>query len=425
MADILDILKTLDATRGDDIEHWFAEKRREAAPFIYSSVDLRHSRYKIAPVDTNLFPAGFNNLSPAARERASRFIARFLEDKHPSVKRIVIVPENHTRNLPYLDNVATLMGLFEALGLEVQLGGLAAEAGSPVQLESPSGRALTQYHMRRDGGTLSLENGFVPDLIIVNNDMTAGSPPMLQLLTQPVLPPVGMGWYRRRKSVHFAAYKNLIDDFAQRFSLDPWLLAAEFHQCGVVDFKERTGLDCVASGIDKVLSRVREKYKQYGIKDEPYAFVKADSGTYGMGIMTVRSADDILELNKKERNKMQVIKEGTPVHEVIIQEGVPTADRVGDKPAEPMVYMIDGVPVGGMYRVNAQRDAYGNLNAQGMEFTGMCDETEDLCNKFKSVENCHFRSFGIIAAIAALAAAREDYDRKPDLRPGLSMEACC
>jgi glutamate--cysteine ligase len=181
-----------------------------------------------------------------------------------------------------------------------------------------------------------------------------------------------------------------------------------------VDFKERTGLDYIAREIETMLARAREKHRQYGINEAPYAYIKADSGTYGMGIMTVHAPEDVLELNKKERNKMQIIKEGARNAEVIIQEGIPTIDRVDGKPAEPMVYMIDGIPVGGMYRVNGNRDALGNLNASGMEFTGMCDESEDECGRWRSVRDCHFRSFGIVAAIAALAAGREDYSTGKD-----------
>jgi glutamate--cysteine ligase len=320
---------------------------------------------------------------------------------------VVIVPENHTRNLAYLENLAALLSLFEAIGVEAQLGSLIAQAGQPILLEAPSGRKLTEYPITRNGDRLLLENGFSPDLIIINNDMTSGSPELLQGLRQPVAPPLGMGWHRRRKSAHFAAYRKLVDEFGAQFSIDSWLLCAEFHQCGLVDFKESTGLDCVAHGIETVLARVREKYRQYGIKDEPYVFVKADSGTYGMGIMTVRAPEEILELNKKARNKMQVIKEGTRNSEVILQEGIPTIDRIGGKVAEPMVYMIDGIPAGGMYRVNGERDALSNLNAAGMEFIGMCDEAEHVRGEWKIVPNCHFRSFGIVAAIAALAAARE------------------
>ena len=44
------------------IEAWFRNQWiKYPAPF-YTSIDIRNSGYKIAPVDTNLFPAGFNNL---------------------------------------------------------------------------------------------------------------------------------------------------------------------------------------------------------------------------------------------------------------------------------------------------------------------------------------------------------------------------
>ena len=45
-----------------EIESWFRKQWiKYPAPF-YSSIDIRNSGFKIAPVDTNLFPAGFNNL---------------------------------------------------------------------------------------------------------------------------------------------------------------------------------------------------------------------------------------------------------------------------------------------------------------------------------------------------------------------------
>ena len=422
MHDILKILENLSDTRGDDIERWFGAKRAEAAPFIYSSVDLRHSDVKLAPVDTNLFPAGFNNLSPRARARASRFLERYLQDTHPAAKKVLIIPENHTRNMGYLENLATLLSLFESAGVEVQLGGLAAVAGQPVVLQAPTGRELVEYPLVNSAGTLALENGFVPDLVVLNHDMTAGVPDILAHVVQLMVPPPAMGWHKRRKSVHFAAYRALVEDFCQTFALDPWLLAAEFHHCGFVDFKERTGLDCVAKGIEKVLARVKAKYVQYGITEEPYVFIKAESGTYGMGIMTARSPEDILDLNKKERNKMQIIKEGARNSEVIIQEGVPTVDVIGGKVAEPMVYIVDGVPIGGMFRVNGERDAFNNLNAAGMEFTGMCDAVENESNGWKVVEDCHFKAYGIVAAIAALACGRERYS--DSLEPQSGLKAC-
>src|SRR4051812_37323899 len=47
-----------------EIEHWLRGQWQEHESPFYCSVDLRNSGFKIAPVDTNLFPGGFNNLNP-------------------------------------------------------------------------------------------------------------------------------------------------------------------------------------------------------------------------------------------------------------------------------------------------------------------------------------------------------------------------
>jgi glutamate--cysteine ligase len=406
----MSIIKALSAlydNRSDEIEQWFQSQRNIASPYFYTSVDLRHSGLRLAPVDTNLYPAGFNNLSHAARRRASRYTAHYMAEHAPDAKRILIVPENHTRNLGYLENLLVLENILAQAGYETRTGSLLAQETS--QLQTLSGKTITQYPLAKENGKLITKDGFAADVIILNNDLTAGVPGLLENVTQPIQPPISMGWYVRRKSVHFAAYQKLVDDFASRFSIDPWLISTTSHSCGMVDFKERESLTCVAKSIDDLLARTREKYAQYGIKEDPYIFIKADSGTYGMGIMTVKSGEEILDLNKKERNKMQVIKEGARVSEVIIQEGVPTVDKVDKKPAEPMVYMVDGLPIGGIYRVNGARDNMNNLNAAGMEFVGMCDEMETSDPDRQSIKECDFRAYGLIAAIAALAAAQEKY----------------
>ena len=53
--------KVLEATPA--IERWFRLEWQEHTPPFYCSVDLRNAGFKLAPVDTNLFPGGFNNLS--------------------------------------------------------------------------------------------------------------------------------------------------------------------------------------------------------------------------------------------------------------------------------------------------------------------------------------------------------------------------
>lgn len=409
MAAIITLLDDLLKNRRNEIEDWLHAKRTQKHPFFYTSVDLRHSGVKLAPVDTNLFPAGFNNLSPAARIRAGRIMHMRLSEMHPQPQRVLIVPENHTRNLYYLENLAILAELVTSTGVEVRIGNLATE--ETLELASVSGKPVTELVLKREGDVLSTADGFTPDLILLNNDCTSGAPAILEGLSQPVEPPVKMGWYNRRKSEHFRVYAEVVQEFSEAFGIDPWLISAPFHRCGVVNFDQRVGIECVALGVEKVLHATKRKYAQYGITDTPYAFVKADSGTYGMGVMTVTSGDELLELNKKTRNKMGTIKQGTRNTEVIIQEGIPTVDKAQGVIAEPMIYVIDGVPVGGAYRINDQRDVQSNLNAAGMRFVGMCDEGEcgdEIKDRVETTE-CNFGVFGLVAALAALAAGREVY----------------
>ncbi|MFM9890920.1 MAG: glutamate--cysteine ligase [Rickettsiales bacterium] len=401
---VLEQLVRLTTERAEEVQAWCNARRMESGAPFYSSVDLRHAGFKIAPVDTNLFPAGFNNLSPAARTRAAEHVAKRLTRYH-EVKRILIIPENHTRNQGYLDNLAALRSVLTAAGCEVEIGSLVA-TDAPIELASSSGEAIREMPLARMGSMLKTGSGFCPQLIVLNNDLTSGLPEILRGVAQSIVPRPSQGWHRRRKSIHFAAYNKLAHEFATAFALDPWLLAAEFHQCGHVNFAEKTGLQCVAMGVEKVLHKIRGHYARYGITDEPYVYVKSDAGTYGMGIMTVKGGEELYDINKKIRNKMNTIKEGVQTTEVIIQEGVPTIDRVEGAPAEPMLYLIDAYAVGGAYRVNAERDGQGNLNAAGMKFVGMCDEGEEDRIKMPS---CQFSAHGLVATLASLAAAREEY----------------
>lgn len=386
---------------------WLADREAEKAPYLYGSVDLRHSGTKIVPVDANLFPAGFNNLSKAAAGRSAEAAKHHITTHFPQAKNILIVPENHTRNLGYLENVACLRDILANAGFNVEIGTLLPES---MTLSTMTGREITEQALTlQNGSQLATQTGFVPDVIVLNNDCTTGIPDILAATAQPIIPPPQMGWHKRRKRVHFTTYDALARDFGDAFDLDPWLISAYFRNCGMVDFRARTGFECVATNVDMVLNVLRVKYAEYNIKEDPYVFIKADSGTYGMGVMTARSGEEVLAMNKKFRQKMDVIKEGFQNTEVLIQEGVPTIDTVNGMTSEPMIYVVDNVAVGGAFRVNQERDAYGNLNAPGMTFHGMCDEAEKEDSKRHAVPNCNFCVYSLIARLATLSTAREEY----------------
>ncbi len=68
-----------------------------------------------------------------------------------------------------------------------------------------------------------------------------------------------------------------------------------------------------------------------------------------MGIITVTDGSEARMLNRRQRNKMAVVKKGLQVTEVMVQEGVYTFERVNEAVAEPVIYMIDPFVVGGFY----------------------------------------------------------------------------
>ena len=358
-----------------EIERWFRTQWMEhEAPF-YTSVDLRNSGFKLAPVDTNLFPGGFNNLNPDFLPLCVHAAMSAVQKICPDTRRFMLVPENHTRNAHYLSNVATLKRILEGAGLTVRIGTLIPDLKEPMQVEASNGEKLLLEPIQRKGNRVMLGN-FDPCAVLLNNDLSAGIPALLQGIEQEVVPPLVAGWSTRRKSQHFHAYDRVAEEFARIAGIDPWVVNPAFSQCGKVNFAEKEGEDCLASNVEFVLGEVREKYAEYGITEQPFVIVKADAGTYGMGIMTVKSVDDVRNLNRKTRNKMATIKDSQPVHEVIIQEGVYTFESVDGAVAEPVVYMVDQFVVGGFYRVHTERGIDENLNSPGAKYVPLAFETD-------------------------------------------------
>lgn len=399
-----------------DIEHWLRAQWLEHTPPFYGSTDLRNSGFKLAPVNLNLFPGGFNNLNEAFLPLCVQAAQAAVERVCPEARNLLLIPENHTRNQFYLQSVARLSEILRMAGLNVRLGTLLPDITAPTTLELTNGATLTLEPLQRQNGRLGLE-GFNPCAVLLNNDLSAGVPAALQGLEQQwVIPPLHAGWHMRRKSRHAAAYDRVAREFADVIGIDPWRINPEFGVCGQINFQERTGEECLAAQVDSLLTRIRAKYREYGVNETPFVVVKADAGTYGMGVMTVRDASEVVGLNRRQRNKMAVVKEGLEVHEVIIQEGVHTFETWDGAVAEPVVYMMDHYVVGGFYRVHTDRGRDENLNAPGMHFEPLafesCGTLPDLELGPDAAPN-RFYAYGVVARLALLAAAIEIEETAP------------
>jgi glutamate--cysteine ligase len=121
------------------IERWFRLEWMEHTPPIYTSVDLRNAGFKLAPVDTNLYPGGWNNLTTEMMPLAVQAGMAAIEKICPEAKNLLLIPENHTRNTFYLSNVVQLQRIFGQAGLNVRLGTLNPEITEPQRCNYPTG----------------------------------------------------------------------------------------------------------------------------------------------------------------------------------------------------------------------------------------------------------------------------------------------
>lgn len=389
-----------------EIEDWFAAQWKLSPAPVYGSVDLRNAGFKLAPIDMNLFPGGFNNLGLESLPLCIEAARLAITEQVSNAQNILLIPENHTRNLYYWDNIKTLLHILTAGGFNVRLGSLLTE---PNTVTLTTGETFILEPITRQQDKIGIKE-FIPDIILLNNDLSDGIPDILQNLQQQLIPPAELGWSLRLKSNHFQYYEDVSHTFSKLIDIDPWLIAPLFMHCGEIDFMQREGEECLTRQTEQLLKNIQKKYDEYQIDSKPFVIIKADAGTYGMGVMTVRDAEEIRLLNRKERTRMSKSKGGQPVHRVIIQEGVYTFETWNDAVAEPVVYLWGQRVVGGFYRIHKERGTDENLNAPGMHFEPLafaksCHQPD----KHASPEACQnrFYAYGVIARLSMLAAARE------------------
>lgn len=380
IASVRSALKEHLAPKGNVTEtlcEWISKRAPYRFEPFYSSFDIRDAGFKLAPVDGNLYPAGFNNICSDDLE-ASPEIVKPLLKKHlgATPKRIAILPEAHTKNKYYADNLYELRQIFRRIGIEAEVGWLSTEGqhekGQPkVELTTSDGRIVEAFPFWREGSRLVFAP-FEPEFILINNDFSSGFPEILADLTQPIEPSPRMGWHTRRKSDFFHHYNRLANELANAAGIDPWHVQVATKLVEQVDFDENAGMDRIAAAVDQTIEELRREYSRRNINEQPFVFVKNNAGTYGMGILRVESGAELLALNRRERNKMAVGKNHLMVHDVIVQEGIPTRFQVDGVYSEPVIYMMGHELLGGFLRKNPNRGKVDNLNSKGMVFQKLC-----------------------------------------------------
>ncbi len=384
---------------------WFEDNFSQYKYPIYTSFDIRDSGEKIAPVDANIFPAGFNNICEVDRGSAVTLFSDYVESNYKDVKNIILLTEEHTNNLFYLENVATIKEIAEQAGYNIFLC-IPSNIDEDRDLETSTGKKITYkpWALKKDAGEEVLCVGSTKiDLVVCNNDFTKKTDVWLENVKTPITPLLTLGWYRRKKSDFFANYNKLAEEFSEIIEINPELIKIVTQKHEGFEVGSEESAQKLASHCEEVLEQLAGQYKEMGIKAKPYLFVKNNSGTYGLGVTKVESAEEVLAWNYKTRKKMKAVKGGGSISEVIIQEGIPTYITLEDLTAEPTIYLIGNKLAGGFLRAHSKKGALDSLNSPGAVYKRLCVTDLSVNVSGSPMENV----YGWLARLSLIAVAQE------------------
>jgi glutamate--cysteine ligase len=389
----------------DEVNKALCEKMISLPIPLTSSVDIREAVDKIAPVDTNLYPAGFNNLCLLDLQLCTDRLRSYFKGKQLSPQSVMILCESHTKNLFYLNHLIYLKKILDDAGLETLIGSFDSkifDQSDHVSLKSQMGTDVKIHRALIQDNTCRIQGREI-DFIVMNNDQSVAIDLPWSRLKTPISPSPLMGWHRRSKVEHFECYHQIVEEFCKRFNILPSILEARFERSEGLDFQTKDGLESLALQVDSFLEKLGPGKK---------AFIKASQGTYGMGISVVSSGAEILEMNRRNRNKMDVGKNRLKVSSVLIQESIETSLRYEGGPSEISIYLINGLASGGFLRTNALKDSQSNLNSKGMVFQKFCISEIKQNRDDKAKEAL----YSVVARLATTAAALETQNTMHKLR---------
>jgi glutamate--cysteine ligase len=363
---------------------------------LYSSVDIRESKEKFAPVDHNMYPAGFNNICKKDLSKAGEHFRLYFEKINSSTKNIAIIPESHTKNLFYLDHLHHLKTTIENAGYKVYIVSL--DKDLMAQEKELSLLSHSNFEIKILAGNVQDNKITIPnvafDIAVLNHDQSNPLNIDWNSLKTVVVPTPKIGWFKRQKNHHFTFYQKVANNFCDKFSINPNLIQAKFIGVENIDFSTKEGLEELGKAVDHL---------KKDLPKETQIFVKASQGTYGMGISVVNSGDEIINMNRKGRNKMDIGKNNIKFTSVLVQEGVETIVKYDDMPAEITIYLVGGKALGGFMRANPLRSTTENLNAKGMVYKKLCLSDISEENEHTSKEAV----YSILARLSTIASAYE------------------
>ena len=385
-----------------EIKNWFEEQRKNTPVPFYGSFDIRDAGWKVVVVDSNAFPAGFNNIDEKDHQTLSKGIQEWFSSLDSSPKRVLLWPEAHTRNPGYMDNIWTINTLIQNTGIDVCVGTdfLKGQTFSSSKGEISLVDVDVQNHsVNADGKPV--------DMIIPNSDLSEGP---LNISGVDIYPPNHMGWHSRSKCRHFEHVSDLVHDLSELVGIDPWLIGPWGFVSRGRCLEDAQCRERLAGEIQEGLEFIKSKYVEHEIDASPSLFIKNDRGTYGLGILRVESPDEILNLSNRKMNRLAYAKGGLSAEDFLLQEAVPTFLKSFDSVLEPVGYGVNGHVSSWFHRSNSKHGVLDNLNTPSTRFILDDDLSAEDASTIIGRRWLHL----LVAEISMLAMGREMTDYASD-----------
>ena len=246
----------------DKICKWFHSRAKKKFSPFYVSFDIRDSGYKIAPVDANLYPAGFNNICQIDKESCYEWAYQYISSYYGlKIHHIGLLVENHTSNFYYWDNVYWIKQLLSEAGYKVSVL-IPKEYKEKFTMKSSSGFQIEILPFcLESNGKISIDSEL--DLIISNNDFSADFDLEFQNLNIPINPPIAMGWNSRRKSSFFEKYNGLVEEFCDILDVESNFLKIKTEKFEHFDLEDRESVE----RLSKINFNFSKGFKKKSIKN--------------------------------------------------------------------------------------------------------------------------------------------------------------
>lgn len=387
---------------GPDVDSQY-DRFVKRVPFpLISAMTIKEGNIKIASSHYELFPIGLNHFCKTDFGLLPTAFKKFFKTHYPdySIKRVLLLVTTQEFNPYYYEHVSTLVQLFKKSGYKVDLGTL-EEISAPITIKTPSKISLkispTQVKKNKLV-TTSLEPDFI---YFTTKGFSMDLLAKLSHIEQPMNPPLKLFSHREKKSDYLFLLNRFATEFSQITNTDPWLFKTEFWVEPHVNVDEKNGIEKVAISAQNLLNTLGMKFKEYQVTQEPSVRLSNNSGTYGMGILSIHSFKDLAALYQRKKAKMTGSRSQAVINDVLIQEEIPSVPLFEKCNGEIVIYSIGAEMVGG-YLQNYIAFAEKSLTRQHL-FMPVCfsskphGHTQKRYNRNKNLIYGHLSRIGNLA----------------------------